>query len=210
MENEPLSRNILLFGEITTEKIESVMQRIIEVVDYDEYVDSTVKNYERQPITLYICSGGGEVLPTIGLCEFMAYCRTPISTVCLGEACSAAFMVLIAGHCRFAVRGSSIMFHQMAGGAAGSVKNCKNHIEHMDRIESYMTALIKERTEIPQKMLDEIYTSQMDRYMSVEEALELRVIDYLYGGDEVELDAEIEESDEIDNEESDDENPCNT
>lgn len=212
MENmEPLSRNILLFGEITTEKIESVMQRIIDIVDHDDYMSDTLTNYEREPIKLYICSAGGEVTPTIGLCEYIAYCGTPIATICLGEACSAAFMLLIAGHRRYAVKGSSLMAHQMAGGAIGSARDCEIHLQQMKKVESYMIDLIKETTKLPQNIIDEIYSSQIDKFMTVEEALEYKVIDCIYGQpDSGELDEEDIEDEEDSSKEIDNKEPCNT
>ncbi len=209
MENqESLSRNILLFGDITSEKIESIMQYIIDIVDHDDYMSDTLTNYEREPIKLYICSGGGEVMPTIGLCEYIAYCGTPIATICLGEACSAAFMLLIAGHRRYAVKGSSLMAHQMAGGAIGSAKDCEIHLQHMKKVESYMIDLIKETTELPQSLIDEIYSSQIDKFMTVEEALEYKVIDCIYG--QVDSEETDEEDEEISSDEANINEPCNT
>lgn len=207
---DDLNRNILLYGEITTQLIHDVVEQLTQIISYDDEMEYTLNNYERKPIKLYICSAGGEVAPSIGLSELIKYSPTPIATICLGEACSAAFMLLIAGHRRYAVKGSSLMAHQMAGGAIGSARDCEIHLQQMKKVESYMIDLMKETTNIPQNIIDEIYSSQIDKFMSVEEALEYKVIDCIYGQADEAPDEDDEEMDEEEISLDDDNEPCNT
>lgn len=207
---DDLNRNILLYGEITTQLIHDVVEQLTQIISYDDEMEYTLNNYKREPIKLYICSAGGEVTPSIGLSELIKYSSTPIATICLGEACSAAFMLLIAGHRRYAVKGSSLMAHQMAGGAIGSARDCEIHLQQMKKVESYMIDLIKETTKLPQNIIDEIYSSQIDKFMTVEEALEYKVIDCIYGQpDSGDIDEEDME-DEISSDEKNINEPCNT
>lgn len=203
---ETLNRNIFIYGDITSEKIEDVMRQLVEITSYDQLIDKQIKDYEPELIYLWICSAGGEVLPVIGLVEYMMHGSTPIVTVCVGEACSAAFMILMAGHFRLAVRGSSLMAHSMSGGQMGSARDCAVALEQMKKIESYMVDLMKNKTNIPEKMIHDMYHVQTDQYMSVEEALKYKVIDEIYG--EPMDDEDDGSDDELEFDEETDDRPC--
>lgn len=202
-----LNRNITVYGEITDQKVEEVVKQIVAISDYDFNMMNNVVNYEPEPIKMFICSGGGMLTPVIGLCELMIHSETPIATFGMGECCSAAFMLLIAGHVRYAVRGSSLMAHQVAGGQFGSSKDCEIALQQMKRVEQYMIDLFKSRTKMTEEMIAEMYHSQIDKYLSVEEAKELKVIDHILG----EVIQEGEEDGEIEDvENSDEDGPCST
>jgi ATP-dependent protease ClpP protease subunit len=196
---EELSRKITIYGNITSEKIEEVVRQIVEVNAYDDYQMQNLKQYQPEPIYIYICSGGGELLPSLGLCRLIEHSLTPIVTVAMGEAGSAAFLILISGHYRLAMRGTSIMTHQMSGGAVGSTKDCKITVSHMEKIEEDMISFIREYTELPEEIIEDMYLQQTDKYLSIEEALNYKVIDFIYGestGDEeqtAEVTVEVEE-----------------
>ena len=200
-QQEQMNRNVMVYGDITTDKVENIVSHIAAINDYDFDMDSQVKNYEPEPIKLFICSPGGELLPTLGLCSYIMNSMTPVATVCMGEACSAAFLILICGHVRYAVPGSSMMAHQAVGGQFGSAKDCEIALKQMQRLETYMLDIVKKKTKIPESLITDIYHSQTDRYLSVEEAKEFGVIDHIYGElceDEDDEGLTLDENEEVD------------
>jgi ATP-dependent Clp protease protease subunit len=72
-------------------------------------------------INLYINSPGGVVTAGLAIYDTMQYIRCDVSTMCVGQACSAASLLLTAGAKgkRYALPNSRVMIHQPSGGAQG-------------------------------------------------------------------------------------------
>lgn len=77
----------------------------------------------KAPIHMYINSPGGVVTAGLAIYDTMQYVRPPIATWCVGQACSAASLLLAAGSkgMRNALPNSRIMVHQPSGGAQVSL-----------------------------------------------------------------------------------------
>ena len=72
-------------------------------------------------IAFYINSPGGVVTSGLAIYDTMQYIRSPVSTVCIGQAVSMGSLLLCAGAKgkRFSLPNSRIMIHQPSGGAQG-------------------------------------------------------------------------------------------
>ena len=72
-------------------------------------------------ISFYINSPGGVVSAGLAIYDTMQYVRSPVSTVCIGQAASMGSLLLCAGakDKRFALPNARIMVHQPSGGAQG-------------------------------------------------------------------------------------------
>src|SRR6202453_528517 len=72
-------------------------------------------------ISFYINSPGGVVSAGLAIYDTMQYIRSPVSTVCIGQAASMGSLLLAAGakDKRFALPNARIMVHQPSGGAQG-------------------------------------------------------------------------------------------
>src|ERR1700722_136105 len=72
-------------------------------------------------ISFYINSPGGVVSAGLAVYDTMQYIRSPVSTVCIGQAASMGSLLLAAGakDKRFALPNARIMVHQPSGGAKG-------------------------------------------------------------------------------------------
>src|SRR5580693_6045439 len=72
-------------------------------------------------ISLYVNSPGGVVTSGLAIYDTMQYIKSPISTVCIGQAASMGSLLLCAGAKgkRFSLPNSRIMIHQPSGGAQG-------------------------------------------------------------------------------------------
>ena len=72
-------------------------------------------------INLYINSPGGVVTAGLAIYDTMQYIRSDVSTMCIGQASSAASLLLMAGAKgkRYALPNSRVMIHQPSGGAQG-------------------------------------------------------------------------------------------
>src|SRR3978361_1768344 len=72
-------------------------------------------------ISFYINSPGGVVSAGLAIYDTMQYIRSPVSTVCIGQAASMGSLLLCAGakDKRFSLPNARIMVHQPSGGAQG-------------------------------------------------------------------------------------------
>ena len=72
-------------------------------------------------ISFYINSPGGVVSAGLAIYDTMQYIRSPVSTVCIGQAASMGSLLLCAGAKgkRFALPNARVMVHQPSGGAQG-------------------------------------------------------------------------------------------
>lgn len=75
----------------------------------------------KNPIHLYINSPGGSVTAGLGIYDTMQYVLPPVSTWCVGQACSMASLLLAAGTkgMRHSLPNARIMTHQPSGGVQG-------------------------------------------------------------------------------------------
>ena len=75
----------------------------------------------KKPIHMYINSPGGSVTAGLAIYDTMQYVLPPISTWCVGQACSMGSLLLAAGTAgmRHSLPNSRIMVHQPSGGASG-------------------------------------------------------------------------------------------
>lgn len=107
----------------------------------------------RKPIWLYIMSYGGDLDYMWSLIDTIEMSRTPVYTVNVGVAASAASLIFLAGHKRFMLPKSNLIIHE------GSAQLAGDAIKVMDQSESYKQQLkqmkdyILEHTEIPRNQL---------------------------------------------------------
>lgn len=104
---------------------------------------------ERKPIILYIFSPGGDVDAMWSLVDTMAASRTPVWTVNMGVAASAAGIIFLAGHRRLMLRRSRVVIHEGSARMAGDAVKVMDASESYKRLMKQMRDYILERTQIP-------------------------------------------------------------
>jgi ATP-dependent Clp protease protease subunit len=74
-----------------------------------------------KPINLYINSPGGDMVGLFGIYDTMQFLQPPVATTCIGQAASAAAVLLAAGApgLRTALPNARVLIHQPHGGAQG-------------------------------------------------------------------------------------------
>jgi ATP-dependent protease ClpP protease subunit len=108
---------------------------------------------ERKPIWIYVMSYGGDLDYMWMLIDVIMLSSTPIYTVNINEAGSAAGLIFLAGHRRYMMPRSKLVIHE------GSAQLSGDAVKVMDQSESYkkqlkqMKDFILERTTIPKQQL---------------------------------------------------------
>lgn len=115
--------------------------------------DKDIAPEDRKPIWLYIMSYGGDLDFMWSLIDVISCSKTPVYTVNIGMAASAASLIFLAGHKRYMTPRSQLIIHE------GSAQLAGDAIKVMDQSDSYKKELkqmkdyILERTEIPRNQL---------------------------------------------------------
>jgi ATP-dependent Clp protease, protease subunit len=97
-----------------------------------------------RPISLYINSPGGEMTGFFAILDTMQYLQSPVSTICVGQAASAAAVLLAAGEPgqRFALPNARVLLHQPHGGAQGQSVDIEIQVREMVEMRERMVQVL--------------------------------------------------------------------
>ncbi|MCA3378099.1 MAG: ATP-dependent Clp protease proteolytic subunit [Roseomonas sp.] len=130
-------------------------------------------------IAFYINSPGGVVSAGLAMYDTMQYIRSPVSTVCIGQAASMGSLLLCAGakDKRYALPHSRIMVHQPSGGAQGQATDIEIQAREILKVRKRLNEIYVRHTGQP---IDAIERKlERDSYMSSEEARDFGLIDHV-------------------------------
>ena len=128
-------------------------------------------------ISFYINSPGGVVTAGLAILDTMNYIKCPVSTVCMGQACSMGSLLLTCGEKgrRFALPNARVMIHQPSGGFQGQATDMEIHVKEILAIKRRLNQIYVEQTGKPLKEIEE--AMERDNFMTAEEALKFGLID---------------------------------
>jgi ATP-dependent Clp protease protease subunit len=128
-------------------------------------------------IFFYINSPGGLVSAGLAIYDTMQYIKSPVSTVCMGQASSMAALILAAGENgrRRALPHSRILIHQPLGGFQGQATDIGIQAKEILRLKNELNTLLARHTSQPLRRVEE--DTERDYYMTGEQAKEYGIID---------------------------------
>lgn len=160
-------RIIFLDGEIRDDMADLVIAQLI-------FLES---ENPKKDINLYINSPGGSVTAGLAIYDTMQYIKCDVNTICIGQACSMASILLAAGtagkrsvlpHCR-------VMIHQPYGGVEGQASDIIVGSKELQRLKKLSVDILAEHTG---KSTDEIAAViERDYYMDPDEAVAFGIAD---------------------------------
>lgn len=132
-----------------------------------------------RPISMYINSPGGSFTAMTAIYDTMQYIRPEVQTVCLGQAASAASVLLAAGQPgkRLALPNARILIHQPATGDAGHGQASDIEIQAKEvlRMRTWLEeALSKHSNQSVERVHDDI---ERDKILSAQDAKEYGLVD---------------------------------
>ena len=131
----------------------------------------------KKEIHMYINSPGGLVTAGLAIYDTMQYVRPPVQTFCIGQAASAASLLLAAGKKgeRFALPNARIMVHQPSASYYGQAADIARHAQEIVKLKRRLNEIYAKHTgqtvEAIEKLLDR------DTYMNAEEAKNFGLLD---------------------------------
>ncbi len=167
-------RIIFLGTPITDDIANAVMAQLLVLQSMDA---------ERK-VSIYLNSPGGSFTALTAIYDTMRYIKPDVETVCLGQAASAAAVILAAGAKgkRLALPNSRILIHQPAVGGDGSYGQSSDleiAAREIMRIRTLMETMLAENTGQPiEKISRDV---ERDKYLTAQEAKEYGIIDDILG-----------------------------
>lgn len=130
------------------------------------------------PITMYINSPGGSFTAMTAIYDTMQYIKPEIQTVCLGQAASAAAILLAGGSPgrRLALPNARVLIHQPAmQGAQGQASDIAIIADEIDRMNQWLIDTLAEHTGQDPKQIE--LDISRDKILSAEQAKEYGIVD---------------------------------
>jgi ATP-dependent Clp protease, protease subunit len=121
-------------------------------------------------IYLYINSPGGIVTAGLAIYDTVNYIKSPVSTICIGQAASMGALLLAAGTKgkRFSLPHARIMIHQPMGGFQGQATDIEIHAREILNMKATLNRILSKHTGQP---IEKIQTdTDRDFFMSGEDA----------------------------------------
>lgn len=163
---------VFLVGEITPESANNLIKKLM-------YLDSK----DLGEITLYINSPGGEVMSGLAVYDYIKVMKSPVRTVCIGDAASMGAIIFLAGEKREMLSHARILIHDPSYGHL-DVSGKKPHeiqrgVDSLNKVRQTLAEIIAKKTG---KSLDEIYKiTAEDNYFTAEEAIEFGLATNIFG-----------------------------
>jgi len=167
--NEILRRKriVLINGEIREDTVNGVVPELLRLE-----ADNPTED-----VHLYINSPGGSVTQGLAIHDVMRIIQCDVSTICFGQACSMAALLLMAGAHgkRFITPYARVLIHQPSGGAFGTASEVETAAQEITRLKTLLIQLTSEYTgqDAGRVAID----MQRDFYMNPETAIKYGIVD---------------------------------
>ncbi|MDP9427066.1 MAG: ATP-dependent Clp protease proteolytic subunit [Actinomycetota bacterium] len=136
-------------------------------------------------ISLYINSPGGDITALFAIYDTMQYIRPDVTTLCFGQAASAAAVLLAAGTKgkRLALPRARIIIHQPYGQAIGQAADIELAAKEIERMRTMLEEMLAQHTG---QSVDKVHRdTDRDFVMSAAEAKDYGIIDEVLSEREV-------------------------
>ena len=131
----------------------------------------------KKEIFFYINSPGGLVTSGLGIYDTMQYIKSPVSTLCIGQASSMGSFLLAAGEKgkRFSLPNSRIMVHQPSAGFQGQATDIQIHAKEILLLKERLNKIYSKHTGKSVKEISQAL--ERDNFMTADQAKEFGLID---------------------------------
>jgi len=134
----------------------------------------------KKEIYMYINSPGGVVTSGMAIYDTMQYIKSPVSTVCTGQAASMGSLLLCAGHkdMRIALPNARVMVHQPSGGFQGQASDIQRHANDILAMKKRLNEIYVKHTGNKYAVIEK--TLDRDHFMTAQETKDFGIVDHVY------------------------------
>uniref|UniRef100_A0A0C9RH83 ATP-dependent Clp protease proteolytic subunit n=1 Tax=Wollemia nobilis TaxID=56998 RepID=A0A0C9RH83_9CONI len=152
---------------------EALGNQILSTMLYLDSIDYS------QGLSLYINGEGGDITPCMSIFDTMESLRSPVATMCLGQAYNLSGFLLAAGEKgqRWAFPLSRIALYPIAGAARGRADDIQNEANELLRIRDYLFQKLAVKTGQPVEKIKE--DLDIPKRFTSQQAIEYGIIDQI-------------------------------
>lgn len=136
-----------------------------------KHIDEMEKESSKQPIEIVLNTGGGSCYEGLALYDRILNSKCVICIVATGLVASMGLLVYLAGKHRYITPHAVLMNHQLSSAPEGKVRDLKNEMRELNRLEAVCNQIIAERTGLTIKKL-KADTDNKDDYIIPERAVQ--------------------------------------
>jgi ATP-dependent Clp protease protease subunit len=128
-------------------------------------------------ISIYINSPGGSFTALTAIYDTMQFIKPEIQTICMGQAASAAAVLLAAGTKgkRLALQHARVLIHQPSGGGEGQASDIEIQAREILRMRDLLEKMLSDHSnQSPEQIRKDI---ERDKILTAQEAVEYGLID---------------------------------
>src|SRR5450631_4715396 len=128
-------------------------------------------------VVMYVNSPGGEITGLFAIYDTMQYIKPDVQTICIGQAASAAAVLLASGapKKRYALPHARILIHQPHGGASGQAVDIEIQAKEITRMRELLDQILAYHTG---QTVEKVGTdTDRDFIMSADEAQTYGIVD---------------------------------
>ena len=128
-------------------------------------------------IMIYVNSPGGSISAGLAIYDTMQYIKSPVSTICIGQAASMGAVLLAAGAPgkRFALPNSRVMVHQPLGGFSGQASDIEIHAREIMSLKKRLNEILHAHTGQDIEQIEK--DTDRDNYMTAQQAKDYGLVD---------------------------------
>ena len=154
----------------------SLMREIGELIMEYNRQDKGIPVDEREKIVVLINSYGGDLESTYATIAIMELSKTPIITVNMNCAYSAAGLLLLAGHKRYCMPRSQMLIHSgSASGISGNYEDVQENAKSYKKMVEDMREFILAKTKIDKALFNK--NKSKDWYLDYNQQISLGCVD---------------------------------
>lgn len=183
-------RNLFLIDDIDDKSVKPIIEKIFDFNQKDIWMFNELKDFQPEPIRIFISSNGGRVFSGMALIAAMEASSTPIITIASGMIASMGLIIFATGTHRLAHRYTRFMYHQAANGEWGKLETHRRNVEELDYIQNLIDKHLGEYTKIPKEIIEDAHKSLKDIYFDANKAKEWGVVDEIIEREIISEDAE--------------------
>ena len=180
--NLPDSSLLLMYKALTKRHIwldfDISWESVHLIVKYIQYINMLHEenHTEASPIYLHIFSYGGNMDAMFVLYNTIKESKVPIYTINEGSACSAAFIVFLAGKKRIMNEDAMFIAHEGSNQMGGTYRESKAAMKDYEKRIERMKEIIENETKMNKEDIENQFSINADWYIYKPEALELGIV----------------------------------
>ena len=171
-----VDRSIKIYGNITQDSVESVLDQLWDIEAFDaEFLSTCGDTTQLMPVVIDIFSHGGCAFSCQAIIDTLLSLKCPIICRAYGSVQSAAFLIYLAGDIRLAGKHTTMMTHEVSYDIGmNNFKVQQQELSEFGRMQKRMNDFIISRTTITEEDLEQWAGSE--KYFDWDEAFEYGIV----------------------------------